>query len=100
MSLLVINLVIAQLLDHCISFDVHISNGRLDENRFYREYYLQETTCLLDYAILSLELFSKVSHFDILIFDPLLLSVHYIIIFMCVCRSFDGQTDLHSERQF
>lgn len=59
----------------CKNFDVHIANGRL-----FRDGGIGATTCknstVIDYCIMSPELFSYESNFEILPFDPLFSDVH------------------------
>ena len=64
-----------RLLSLCKTFDVHIANGRL-----FKDKGIGATTCknatVVDYCIMSPELFSYVSNFEILPFDPLCSDVH------------------------
>ena len=65
----------SRLLSLCKSFDIHIANGRL-----FKDKGIGAATCktstVVDYCIMSPELFSYVSNFEILPFDPLLSDVH------------------------
>ena len=64
-----------RLLSLCKNFDVHIANGRL-----FKDKGIGATTCknatVVDYCIMSPELFSYVSNFEILPFDSLCSDVH------------------------
>ena len=65
----------SRLLSMCKSFDIHIGNGRLFKDRGIGAATFKNTT-VVDYCIMSPELFSYVSNFEILPFDPLLSDVH------------------------
>ena len=69
-----------RLIDICKSFDVHIANGRIDKDA-----YTGKTTCkgvsVVDYVLLSPELFPSISYFEVLPFDPILSDVHNPIAF-------------------
>ena len=65
----------SRLLSLCKSFDIHIANGRLFKDRGIGAATCKNTT-VVDYCIMSPELFSYVSNFEILPFDPLLSDVH------------------------
>ena len=64
-----------RLLSLCKSFDIHIANGRLFKDKGIGAATCKNST-VVDYCILSPELFSYVSDFKILPFDPLLSDVH------------------------
>ena len=59
----------------CKSFDIHIANGRLFRDKGIGSATCKNTT-VVDYCIMSPELFSYVSNFEILPFDPLLSDIH------------------------
>ena len=66
----------SRLLSMCKSFDIHIANGRLFKDRGIGAATCKNTT-VVDYCIMSPELFSYVSNFEILPFDPLLSDVQW-----------------------
>ena len=65
----------SRLLSMCKSFDIHIANGRLFRDKGIGSATCKNTT-VVDYCIMSPELFSYVSNFEILPFDPLLSDIH------------------------
>ena len=65
----------SRLLSLCKSFDIHIANGRLFKDKGIGAATCKNST-VVDYCIMSPEMFSYVSHFEILPFDPLLSDVH------------------------
>ena len=65
----------SRLLSLCKSFDIHIANGRLFKDKGVGAATCKNST-VVDYCIMSPELFSYVSNFEILSFDPLLSDVH------------------------
>ena len=65
----------SRLLSLCKSFDTHIANGRLFKDKGIGAATCKKST-VVDYCIMSPELFSYVSNFAILPFDPLLSDVH------------------------
>lgn len=76
-----------RLIDICRAFDIHIANGRCGLDA-----YVGNTTCkgvsLVDYLILSPELFPLVSKFEILDFDPLISDVHNAVSFDIIQKDF------------
>lgn len=64
-----------RLLSLCKSLDIHIANGRLHKDKNIGALTCKNTS-IVDYCIMSPELFSYVSDFEILPFDPLLSDVH------------------------
>lgn len=64
-----------RLLSLCQGLDIFIANGRLDQDKFIGHSTCRNTT-LVDYCIMSPDLFGVVSHFEILPFDPILSDVH------------------------
>ena len=59
----------------CKSFDIHIVNGRCGADS-----YIDRKTCkissVIDYVIMSPELFPSIHYFEVLEFDPLLSDIH------------------------
>ena len=67
-----------RLLSLCKSLDIHIANGRLGKDNKIGSVTCKNTS-VVDYCILSPELFSHVVNFEILPFDPLLSDVHSVV---------------------
>ena len=69
-----------KLIDVCKSFDIHIANGRCGNDQHIGDFTTVQNS-LVDYVIMSSELLSQVTNFDICDFDPLLSDIHKAISF-------------------
>ena len=64
-----------RLLSLCKSLDIHFANGRLGKDSRVGSVTCKNTS-VVDYCLLSPELFTHVINFEVLPFDPLLSDVH------------------------
>ena len=64
-----------RLLSLCKSLDIHFANGRLGKDNKVGSVTCKNTS-VVDYCLLSQELFTHVINFEVLPFDPLLSDVH------------------------
>ena len=95
-----------RLMDICKSLDIHIVNGRCGADS-----HIGRQTCknssVIDYVIMSPELFPGIHSFDVLDFDPLLSDIHCPVAFTINVQSqvnvmlpneVNSTTDAHSEQ--
>ena len=84
-----------RLMELCKSLDVHIVNGR-----FGAHSYILRQTCknnsVIDYVIMSAELFPCIHSFEVLEFDPLLSDIHCPVAFT-INMQLQGNVTLHHE---
>jgi len=73
-----------RLTDLCKTFDIHIANGRCGTDSGVGAFTTTKNS-VIDYVLMSSELLSHVSKFDILTFDPILSDIHTPISFSIVC---------------
>ena len=88
-----------RLIDLCKSLNIHVVNGRCGGDKFVGS----PTTLhgsLIDYVLMSPELFVNVSTFDILNFDPLLSDVHKPVTFSLSCTGMSlNQENFESQNE-
>ena len=70
----------------CQSLDLLITNGRLGKDQGVGDLTCKNTT-VVDYCILSPELFAYVSEFEVLPFDPMISDVHNALHVDILCKS-------------